>query len=174
MVITRKKDELGPIWMVEEHYQIIKESISKYDENAVILEIGSYQGRSAIYMLDCNPKIHIFCLDMWKSQDILEKFKHNTKKYENRITIIKDLSVHASHHFSPQSVDFVYLDAHHKEEAVFDDLKNIHRIIKKTGVVLGDDWQKPSVVRAINKISKKYKILKTGEFTYLLSPLFVD
>lgn len=167
MAITGRKDALGPVWMVAEHYQVIEDLLKDYDEHSTILEVGTYLGRSAIHMLTCNPKITVHCLDHWPDPAVYASFQRNIAPFKNRVRPIKDKSNHAANHF--KAVDFVYLDADHHYEHVYNDLKNIRRIVK--GFVLGDDWQKAEVRKAVAKLLNRYELVWSKEYTYLLKPI---
>src|SRR5687767_14408113 len=125
MAITNLVDDLGAIWMVQEHYIVLKEAVKDLTQDAVVLEIGTHKGRSAIFMLECNPKITLHCLDYWKSS--YREFKKNIRRYRvaNRIVEIKDNSINVANHFAAQSIDFVYLDGCHQQKCVKNDLINL-------------------------------------------------
>jgi|LakMenEpi03Aug12_release.lakeMendotaPanAssembly.Ray.scaffolds.fasta_scaffold475841_2 predicted O-methyltransferase YrrM len=172
MVITNKIDDLGEIWMAEEHFILFKEIISKYKENAALLEIGSYKGRSAIYFLQNNPHIELTCLDNWKHGGKKE-FLTNIERYNvvNRIKIIEDDSTNVKKYFSNKSLDFIYLDGSHQESDVYRDLLLCSVLLKKNGVLIGDDWQKQSVLNAVKKTVSEgvYKLNWHKKYIFSLS-----
>lgn len=149
MAITNRTDDLGELWMVEEHYELLPQAVAPYNEKSTLLEIGSWKGRSAILILRSNPLIKLYCLDIWNQA--FDIFKNNIKRYgvADRVIPIKDWSKNVGKHFVPESLDFVYLDASHKEEDVYNDLLALKPLMKKDGVIVGDDWQKKSVRKAV-------------------------
>ena len=72
MAITNKYDDLHENWMVEEHENVISELLVSYNLQSTIVEIGSWKGRSAIFMLKKNEDIKLNCFDIWPN-----KTKHN-------------------------------------------------------------------------------------------------
>ncbi len=173
MAITNKTDDLGEIWMVEEHYQVLSSLMDNYDSSSKLLEIGTHKGRSAIHMLKSNDKITLTCLDTWPNKLIYEEFIANAKRYKvfDRVKIINDHSRNA--HKYIQEVDFIYLDAWHIEEEVYADINYcMGKLLKKDGLLLGDDWQKPSVVKAVQRCiaEKKCVLLSHGDYTFQVKP----
>ena len=173
MAKTGKYDDLGPVYMVDEHYNAFKDILKNYTSQHKILEIGSLRGRSAIHMLSCNQNIKITCLDIWENHQI-EIFLENIQRYDlkNRINSIKDTSANIKKYFSDSSVDFIYLDASHKYKIVLNDLHLCYDILKPNGLILGDDYHMPDVNKAVNEIiqEKKYKIIWLKKHLYFMKP----
>ena len=95
-----------------------------------ILEIGSYEGRSAIYFLQIFPNAKITCVDTWSGSDehlnenfdIIESyFDMNTINYQNekRLIKIKDNS------------DNFFLENTHKFDLIFVDGDHSSKQVKK-------------------------------------------
>lgn len=174
MVITNKFDDLHENWMDQEHYDVIANISKLYDYNSIMVEIGSWKGRSAILFLQSNLKIHLFCLDIWP-EVIESNFIRNINRFNlnNRITMIKDKSKNIRKYFSSKSVDFIYLDACHKESSVYWDLITCFAILKENAFVLGDDWQKKTVQQAVRIVVDQgfYNIEWTKNYTFLLKKI---
>ena len=170
MVITNKFDDLGECWMSDEHYSTIPQMVSRYNEQSCLLEIGTWRGRSAILILQSNPKIKLHCLDNFEREEDLNIFLSNAKRYgvRDRIVLIKDFSYNVSKYFSNNSLDFVYLDGCHDTKVVNNDLKELFPLMKKCGLILGDDWNQERVAKAV-QLQSNYKIVWSKEFIYLLS-----
>jgi predicted O-methyltransferase YrrM len=132
MAKTGKFDDLGPVYMVDEHYETFKEITKNYNKNHILLEIGSLNGRSAIEMLSNNKNINLYCLDKWTKHPI-HIFQNNIKRYNlgDRVFTIKDKSSKVRSYFKDFTVDFIYLDACHKYEFVLNDLKLCHHILNQ-------------------------------------------
>lgn len=110
------------------------------------LEIGSFEGRSACWILDNILKKHpgsrLDCVDLWPG--LLEqeqKFDHNTAS-EPQIVKHKGFSVEFLTPLvdQPPIYDFIYVDGDHRAEMVFSDAMLGWQCLKKKGVMVLDDY----------------------------------
>ena len=137
--------------------------IKKYFEirnikNLIGVEVGVYKGNNALSILkELNIK-KLYLIDMWQ-------FYHNLNKdfdfsiYYNlvkelfgknkRVKIIKDFSINACKLFKDNSLDFVYIDANHDYNYVYDDIKNWYKKIKSNGILCGHDILMKDVFNAL-------------------------
>ena len=132
-----------------------------------ILEIGSYEGRSAIFFLNFFNRSKITCVDpffdsSYKNLDEIYKiFIKNMKSFKN-FKIKKMLS---SEFFleNKNYYDLIYIDGSHAAKDVYKDLINSYKFTKIESYILLDDflWRKnythKSPIDAINLFIKKYK-----------------
>lgn len=132
--------DLVPVWTM-----LILPLIPK---NAVkCLEIGSFEGRSACWILDnivknC-PESHLDCVDLWPNMDEQERVFDINLSSEPQVTKHKDFSVHflAPRVAEPPSYDLIYVDGDHRGEVLFTDLALSWRCLKKKGVLVIDDYE---------------------------------
>ena len=121
--------------------------LKKLPKNFKYLEIGSYEGNSALYVAKNFPESHVTCVDFWvaiaeyKGKDfgVIEKnFDSNIRGLLN-IKKIKDTS---DNFFSKnQSMfDFIYVDGNHKFEYVLRDCINAWKFLNKNGFLVCDDY----------------------------------
>lgn len=119
----------------------------KLPKNFKYLEIGSYEGNSALYVSSNFPESTLTCVDLWESVDqyegqdfrIIEKnFDFNLKGLNN-INKIKSTS---DSFFIKNKImfDFIYIDGNHKFEYVFKDCENALRFLNKGGILVCDDY----------------------------------
>jgi methyltransferase family protein len=54
--------------------------------------------------------------------------------------------------------DIIYIDGSHEEDEIYIDIKNYYQLIKKRGVIFGDDWDWASIRRAVRKFAKEKKL----------------
>lgn len=172
-MIGNQPDDLGEMWMGEEHLKVLPEAVQGYDESSVLLEMGTWKGRSCILFLESNPKIRFHCLDSWHlggHDEFIENIERHGVK--DRVVKIKDYSKNVARYFPAANVDFIYLDACHKEESVYNDLATCRAILKPGGIVLGDDWQMETVRRAVERAMDHnlYEGVEFNEYTYFLRP----
>jgi predicted O-methyltransferase YrrM len=143
------------------------------------LEIGSFEGGSAIFVSEKFKKSRIFCVDNWiktedgysnlNFNDVEKNFDFNVKDYQNILKIKK-----TSDDFfleNKENFDVIYVDGYHKSDQVFKDCVNSWKKLNVNGILICDDyiWSHYSEIKnnpcfGINKFLKtlnnKYKILQ--------------
>jgi hypothetical protein len=151
--------------------------ISKLKKNFKYLEIGSYEGNSALFVESNFNNAKIYCVDTWAGSSehvnhdfkIIEKnFNYNIKNKKN----IKKIKSTSDKFFSLNKImfDVIYIDGNHNASQVYLDCNNAWRCLKKNGYLICDDyfWQNYSKIKenpcfAINKflneIKKSYKLI---------------
>ena len=74
-------------------------------------------------------------------------------------------------------LDWIYIDGDHSYEATLKDLNNAFAIVKKGGMILGDDykwpnarWSKPGTTKAVNEFKEKnnLKMFRYGETQFCI------
>ena len=123
---------------------------SKKNNINKILEVGSYEGRSAIFFLKTFPNANIICVDTWSGSDehnqynftVVEKnFDINTNYYQNNNCLkkIKDTSnIFFSNNF--ETFDLIFVDGDHSSHQVKLDIENSWKVLNKGGYLLLDDY----------------------------------
>ena len=121
--------------------------LKKLPNNFRYLEIGSYQGNSALYVANNFQESTVICVDPWlayeelKFQDMnaIEKiFDLNISKFNN---INKVKSTSDDFFIKNQTMfDFIYIDGYHKFDYVLRDCNNAWKFLKKEGVLVCDDY----------------------------------
>lgn len=128
-----------------------------------ILEIGSYEGRSACYFvekaLQYQDKVQIYCVDTWlggrehigkHDMNVAEnRFDHNLKlagAHFPQAEIIKHKSTSQTAMMTlcvqgwENYFDFVYVDGSHEAPDVLADALLAHRLVRAGGVIAFDDY----------------------------------
>ena len=115
-----------------------------------VLEIGSYEGRSAIFFADIFRESKISCVDTWSGSDehqninfksIENNFDQNIENLKNNQLLTKYKMT--SDNFFYQNTakfDFVYVDGDHSKDQVLKDLQNSWSILNSNGFLLIDDY----------------------------------
>ena len=110
------------------------------------LEIGSWEGRSACWIVDNilknHPTSHLDCVDLWPGLVEQEKlFDHNLSR-EPKVTKNKGFSIHFLEPLVDKApmYDFIYVDGDHRGEMVFTDTMLAWRCLKEGGVMAIDDY----------------------------------
>ena len=122
--------------------------------NLHFLEIGSFQGRSTVWLLEnilTNDTSTITCIDTFEGsiehviafqndiKNLFDIFSHNISKFKNKVNIIKDKSQLALKQINEQ-YDFIYIDGDHKASSVLEDAILSFSLLKKDGIMIFDDY----------------------------------
>lgn len=134
------------------------ETLSEYraKPNVSFLEIGSFEGRSAIWLLEnilTDPTSHLTCVDTWHGsaehertgldfKKVEQNFDHNflVSGKSQQVTKIKGFSAIELKKLAIESYDFVYIDASHKASNVLEDAVLSWQLLKVGGIVIFDDY----------------------------------
>lgn len=123
-----------------------------------ILEIGSFEGRSALFFLKYLPRSTIVCIDTFagtpeegRAYKFLEKqlpglevrFDRNTAPYASRIKKIKSRSEPALARLVAEGRRFelAYIDGGHRYEDVMGDTVAVWKMLEPGGIVIWDDYE---------------------------------
>ena len=166
-----KSIDITKKWFSNNLYFLSKNLSSLKIEN--LLEIGSYEGRSAIFFANIFKKSKLFCVDTWSGSDEHENinFKSIEDNFDHNVNfLIKNQSLSkfkmTSDNFFNQNnkkFDFVYVDGDHSKDQVLKDLKNSWSFLNSNGFLLVDDYMwwyykdlKNNPAFAINNFIKDY------------------
>jgi len=167
------------------------------NEKFKYLEIGSFEGNSALFVMKYFKNSNLVCVDQWKQLyeidgkregyehlpiDSVEKnFDENLKNYTSRFIKMKTSS---DLFFNKNNAmfDIIFVDGSHYAKDVWNDCLNSWAILKKNGILILDDyfWKgyddlKDNPAFAINKflkkIRKEYKVIKFSKFQLFLKKL---
>lgn len=152
--------------------QIYDEAVEHFDD-AIFVELGSWQGGSAIYLAqkiqEKKKNITVHCVDLWWNMidigvegSIFFEFWRNVwrSKTEQIIMPIQFDSSRAAGLFD-KVVDFVFVDADHSYEKCKQDILYWLPKIKKGGWIGGHDFH-GHVERAVYDVFDKKNVIKYG------------
>lgn len=126
------------------------------NEEKTVVEIGSFEGRSTIWILGNllkNDESRIYCLDTWQGGvehvrenfgDVWSRFSENISEsgWQEKVVIKKGYSkgnlLDLWH--NELKADFVYVDGSHQASDVLTDLVVGFEILKSGGVMICDDY----------------------------------
>lgn len=151
-------------------------------KNNKILEIGSFEGISAIYFIKNFQNSYLTCVDPFtgsdehdyiKDKNILEKnFDFNLNEFNDKFEKVKNKS--ENYFNSNQNMfDIIYIDGSHEYFDVYNDAISSFKFCKKGGCLIFDDYfwtfykNEKNPLLAINKFysenKKSLKLLFLGQ-----------
>ena len=163
-----------PGWFnYSETYDTIVDEVT---DDAKILEIGSFMGRSTHYLATAlhnadKTNVKIYALDTFEGssehaslkipKDFFSVFKENLKFFIGRDVVIpiqsRSDNKETIEKFEDGFFDYIMVDGAHEHEAVMDDIENWWPKLKENGVMFGDDFYLESVAQAVKISSEKVK-----------------
>lgn len=159
----------------EDTYKSVFDSLT---DNAHIVEVGCWLGKSACYMAELikgqNKKVRFDCVDIWrvpvnsglhhvisgnKSSQVHDFVNNlNNAGVLDLVNVIQLPSLEVVNIYPDKSLDFVFLDNDHSEAHVYEELEAWWPKIKKGGILAGHDYIEsswPGVVNAVKRFGKK-------------------
>lgn len=109
------------------------------------LEVGVYEGRSAIWMLEnvlTHPTATVTAIDLFDGP-YRERYFANIERTgaSDRVTSIASFSQLAMRELPLDSYDIIYIDGSHAKEDVLEDAVLAWRLLKEGGILIFDDYQ---------------------------------
>jgi predicted O-methyltransferase YrrM len=147
--------------------------------NLKFLELGTYEGRSAVWLLKnilTDSTSSIYCVDMWKNNEAFEKCIYNLNFFSwSQIAIYRKTTAEALNQFIKHKIyfDFIFIDADHSTKSVLEDFGLSLKCIKPSGIIYIDDYPTwDSVKDAINYLENPlgYHFTKQGNGAYYKCP----
>lgn len=129
--------------------ELWKKHLSKLRKKKLtVLEIGCFEGRSAIWLLEnilLHPKSKIYCIDHWMhsgehNKQVYQTFLKNIEPYKNKVEIIKGYSGDSLRKITQSLFDFVYIDGNKHSQNVIEDAVLSFPLIKPNGIMILDDY----------------------------------
>ncbi len=160
-------------WMSEPELDFLAECASR---STIIVEAGSYKGRSARAMADNSPDAtEIYCVDPWDGDyqsyrvggvfyngDMVaySLFCGNLGDYIIRGKVIP-IRTYFTRWRCNKPVDFCFLDAIHEYQAVKDDIAHAISMMPNGGILAGHDYTKGwgGVIQAVDELYPNRKLV---------------
>ncbi|MBD3675611.1 MAG: class I SAM-dependent methyltransferase [Planctomycetaceae bacterium] len=116
-----------------------------------MLEIGSYEGRSAVWFLEnilTDEGAKLTCVDQWKfgvcrDAEILFDKNVAVSGFSTKVRKVKSNSRRALGWFPDNSFDAIYIDGNHSGYAVLTDALLCMHLVKPGGLLVFDDYRWP-------------------------------
>jgi predicted O-methyltransferase YrrM len=108
------------------------------------LEVGVFEGRSAVWMLEnilTHPSARLTAIDIFPD-DLLDRFVGNIEKsgFRDKVEIFKGKSQEKLRELPLASYDLIYIDASHRAKHVFLDTALSWDLLKDGGLLIFDDY----------------------------------
>jgi hypothetical protein len=165
--------EFGENWF--SYFELYKQMVERFPSGSHFVEVGCWKGKSAAAMaveiLNSDKEIKFDCIDPWYDQkqngeyfetlytDLYETFLKNIEPVKDYINPLRMTSMEAVDLYKDQSLDFVFIDANHEYEYVYEDIKKWLPKVKYGGVLAGHDISYPPIFQALkdNNLEHKFK-----------------
>lgn len=154
-----------------------KKHLKKFkDKTTIALEVGSYEGRSASWLLEnilTHNNSRIFCIDNF-SEGTYNQYIANMVKYKNKVKTLVGNSSEMLKHMDilKHEFDIIYIDANHHSRHVLEDAILSFAVLKVGGILIFDDntdskehdntCPKPAINAFLNAYAGELKVLHTG------------
>ncbi len=117
-------------------------------------EIGVADGRYSEYLCKNIPNLELICVDPWERYKENQRYLGYSRRDGNRpneelarermapynAKMVKAFSMDAVRDVVNESLDFVYIDAHHDFDFVMQDIIEWSKKVRKGGIVSGHDY----------------------------------
>ena len=131
-----------PIW------DFFLKKYNLFNKKLNYLEIGSFEGRSSVFILENLKNSRCQSVDTFSGSDehskinfskVFENFKKNVEPYKNRININK---INSNNFFQRNELyfDLIYVDGSHYAKDVYADAINSFKFLNKNGLIIFDDF----------------------------------
>ena len=120
------------------------------------VEVGVRDGENARRIIRQNQPRALYLLDVWQN---MAQYEAILKEFEDNPTVIvlRGLSVQSAANFANRSLDWAYIDADHRYEAVDADIMAWWPKVVDGGYLCGHDHDPshPGVQRAVSELLKR-------------------
>ena len=108
------------------------------------LEVGSYEGRSAVWLLQeilTHPEARLTCVDRWEWSDIQRRFRANIQETGRSQQVIECVGNSAQALRSLTGpYDFIYVDGSHEARDIVTDIALAWPMLRVGGLLALDDY----------------------------------
>lgn len=150
--------------------------------HAVVLELGTWKGTSAHWMLSSFPEARVVCVDLWRPDQtypeagkwgwlarephVYDTCQRNLWAFKDRCLLLRARTVDGLKRVAASGLepDVVYIDAGHTYADVTADLSATLQDFP-AALVLGDDYTFPDIRRAVHDVAPAFSQLVVDEHT---------
>lgn len=144
----------------EAEARVMYEELIKLPDESVVVEIGSYMGRSAslIGQVAQDKGFEFVCVDNFvtgfEDKSVQQELRNNLDRNKVRYVLFEMYSRRAAKLFDYHEVDFVFIDGDHRYEGCFEDINLWLPRVKQNGLVAFHDYNSSwiGVRKAVDEI----------------------
>lgn len=138
------------------------------------LEIGTFEGRSALWLLEnilTHKDSRLYCVDSWKDATVYKRFMKNIAPYEDKVAVLRGMSSVMLRGIKKEMFDFVYIDASKHSQNVLEEAVMSFPLVKPGGLIVFDDYThnkehdincpRPGIDAFMNVYATEIKVLVT-------------
>lgn len=169
----KKIDRKVPGFLLYSQGLCLYELTKELPKESVVVEIGSFLGRSTCFIAEAIKDKHIkfFTIDTFQNQgmsdkinDVYLKFLHNVKPYKDLMIIKKGFSHDVVKNFK-HTIDMMFIDGDHRYPGVRQDINDWIPLVKKDGIIAFHDYcasehKKEGVKKAVDEELNKRTLRK--------------
>ncbi len=108
------------------------------------LEVGSYEGRSAVWLLEnilAHPESQLVCVDRWDRLDVQRRFRSNIAETGRDKRVVECIGDSAAALRAVEGTfDLIYIDGSHEARDVLTDAALCWPLLKRGGILVFDDY----------------------------------
>jgi len=162
MAKIKNKLPITVSWEGPEKRELYLDSMIKENNWNIGVEIGVRFGRTLFYLLDNNPNLKMYAVDIDTSQFYNQLVG---TRYADRLVVLEgDSSTLAS--TIKETVDFVFIDGAHSKKAVIKDITEYRKILKDDRGLTGHDIDYPSIQSALSDLGINYDVGPDNVWTF--------
>ena len=150
-----------------------------------ILEIGSWEGRSAVFFAQYFPNGSVTCIDTFAGgpvehygamvdeiAQVESRFDANTKDYGVRVTKVKSTSISGLGKLQSEerTFDLIYIDGDHRRDIVLAESLLVWPLLTDDGILIWDDYKAGRQLPMAERVRQGvdiFLLLHAGEFEEL-------
>lgn len=172
--IYKLKYDISVNWFLNSELRIYAKNFINNKAKNSILEIGSYEGMSAIFFannfLDNNESELTIVDPHYVNMEVIKRFHKNIKKAKN-FDRISYYNIESDEYFNKnlKQFNFIYIDGDHSFDQVFKDLENCSQNLQEGGVIWLDDylWYPEDenlnpILKFMSLYGKNYEVIHKG------------
>lgn len=143
-----------------DHRALWLERFVKEHELSYGAEVGVYKGKTFKHLVENCDDLFMVGIDHWEGEGQLDEYEHLCQfadMWKDKVVIHRKYSLDAVKLIEDNSLDFVFIDAHHSYESVLEDIHAWTPKVKANGWIIGHDISYPSVSDAVNECFSNWK-----------------
>jgi len=160
-------------------YRYEMQQLCKREKAAIVVEIGIYCADLSRLLVPIKTLKTLFMVDPWKeyksetgklvlTQEDADLLYESVKSWtqlstvKDKVKLMRMTSMEAVKHFYDNTIDLIHIDGNHNRPAVKADVKNWLSIVRRGGLLTGDDYQADSVRSAVDGLLGSKNVKSIG------------